>query len=244
MPTVKITLHVTNVKLTIGITTSIKYFHLTADYWSCIMFLFFFVRYDPYGCEDLCVYRYSADHLFVRASCAMSNVSAMKTGVHWGKWYSFWAMPCNSTLMYCTCTINRQCAWVSFEATAEVYNEVNHASSNENANHLEHSSTAKVGCWRRYVTLHFFCFEWYVFSCAFSKILTTPSVESKDSCWGLLECRTRRWVLFNWQSIQGMQEQGEDNVGKTMWEQPQSTHNICWDEWRKWGKYIWSLHGG
>ena len=182
MPTVKITLHVTNVKLTIGITTSIKYFHLTADYWSCIMFFFFFVRYDPYGCEDLCVYRYSADHLFVRASCAMSNVSAMKTGVHWGKWYSFWAMPCNSTLMYCTCTINRQCAWVSFEATAEVYNEVNHASSNENANHLEYSSTAKVGCWRRYVTLHFFCFEWYVFSCAFSKILTTPSVESKDSC--------------------------------------------------------------
>ena len=111
-----------------------------------VFFCFFFVRYDLYGCEDLGGYRYSADHLFVPASCAMSNVPAMKTGVHWGKWYSFWAMPCNSTLMYCTCTINRQCAWVSFEATAEVYNEVNHASSNENANHLEHSSTAKVGC--------------------------------------------------------------------------------------------------
>ena len=29
------------------------------------------------------------DNLFVPVSCAISNVSAMKTGVHWGKWYSF-----------------------------------------------------------------------------------------------------------------------------------------------------------
>ena len=78
------------------------------------------------------------DHLFVPANCAMLNVSATKTGVLWGKCYtsSFFG---NALGYLCTALVivNRHHAWVSFEATAEVYNEVNRATSNENANRLE-----------------------------------------------------------------------------------------------------------
>ena len=92
---------------------------------------------DVGNLEDTDTMQTLFDHLFVPASCAMSNVSATKTGVLWGKCYTFWqclVIPHSCTALV---TPNRHHAWVSFEATAEVYNEVNHATSNENANHLE-----------------------------------------------------------------------------------------------------------
>ena len=95
---------------------------------------------DVGNLEDTDTMQTLFDHLFVPASCAMSNVSATKTGVLWGKCYTstvFWqclVIPHSCTALV---TANRHHAWVSFEATAEVYNEVNHATSNENANHLE-----------------------------------------------------------------------------------------------------------
>ena len=75
------------------------------------------------------------DNLFVPVSCAtcMSNISAMKTGVHWGKWYSFWQCLVIPHMCNALVTVNRHHAWVSFEATAEVFN---HATSNENASHF------------------------------------------------------------------------------------------------------------
>ena len=80
------------------------------------------------------------DYSFVPASCAMLNVSAMKTGVLWSKCYtsSFLAMSCAFTFVYCTRNSKQAPHMGEFRGyTAEVYNEVNCATSNENANHLE-----------------------------------------------------------------------------------------------------------
>ena len=130
---------VTNVALTIDEAIHMYDFHLKSIYWHVFMVLLLgMISMDVRNLEGTD----TMQTLFNHCSCQPVVVcwtSLLRKLVCFGVSAILLVFFGNALGYSCTALVivNRHHAWVSFEATAEVYNEVNRATSNENANHLE-----------------------------------------------------------------------------------------------------------